>query len=116
MENISKLLLYAATGGLSRESLYIDQEMVLLANLKTSDVKDMAIEEAKKQIEEREKKLAGLKKYDNQRYYLEEAIDELCGIILMISIELAEPEKGQTVFLKILKIISSNINLINTLS
>ena len=49
-ENISKLLLLAATGGLSRESLYVYQELVLLGELKTADVKYMAIEEAKKEF------------------------------------------------------------------
>lgn len=33
-------------------------------------------------------------KYDNNRYYLEEAVNELCGMILLISIELAESAKG----------------------
>jgi len=57
-ESISKLLLLAATGGLSRESLYVEQEIVLVNGLRTSDVKYIAIEEAKKLIEERINKLA----------------------------------------------------------
>ena len=48
-ERISSLLVMAATGGLSRETLHIQQEMALLAELKTSDTKYMAMEEAKKQ-------------------------------------------------------------------
>lgn len=93
-ESISSLLLCAATGGLSRESLHIQQEMTLLGGLKTSDVKYMAMEEAKKLVEERTGKLASLKKYDNREYYLREAINELCGMVLLIAIELAEPEEG----------------------
>lgn len=93
-EKIAELLLDAASGGLSREALRIYQESVLVAELKVSDVKYMAIEEAQKLIEERKKKLTGLKKYDNQRYYLEETINELCGMILMIAIELAETASG----------------------
>lgn len=38
-EDVSRLLLLATTGGLSRESLHIEQELVLLGELKTSDVK-----------------------------------------------------------------------------
>ena len=44
----------------------------------------MAIEEAKKLVEERQKKLPGLGKYDNQRYYLEESVNNLCGMILFL--------------------------------
>lgn len=93
-EKIAALLLDAASGGLSRESLYIFQERVLLAELKTSDVKYMAIEEARKLIEERKKKLRGLKKFDDQRYSLSEEVNNLCGMILMIAIKLAEPASG----------------------
>lgn len=47
------LLLYAVTGGLSRESLHTFQEQALLNGLRTSDVKYTAIEEAKKLADER---------------------------------------------------------------
>lgn len=93
-EKIAALLKDAVGGGLSRESLYIFQERVLLAELKTSDVKSMAIEEAEKLIKEQKKKLKGLKKYGNQRYSLEEEVNNLCGMILMTAIELAEPASG----------------------
>lgn len=99
-EKISALLLYAVTGGLSRESLYIFQEMVLLMELKTSDVKYMVIEEAKKLVETQEVKLSGLGKYDGKRYYLETAINELCNMILITSIDLAEPEEGIAYYFK----------------
>lgn len=93
-EDISGLLLMAVTGGLSRESLHIEQEMVLLGELKTSDVKYMAMEEAEKLADERMQQLAGLKKYDDRRYSLEEAVNELCAMVLLLSVRLAEPEKG----------------------
>lgn len=99
-EGISGLLLCAATGGLSGESLHIQQEMALLGGLKTSDVRYMAMEEAKKLVEERTGQLASLKKYDNREYYLREAINELCGMILMIAVELAEPEEGIEYYFK----------------
>lgn len=93
-ERIAALLLDAASGGLSRQALPIYQESVLIAEFKTSDVKYMAIEEAQKLIEERKNKLNCLKKYDDQRYFLGETINELCGVILMIAVELAETASG----------------------
>lgn len=99
-ENISLLLLYATTGGLSREALHVYQEIILLNSLKTSDVSYMAMEEAKKLIDERTKKLSSLQKYDSQRYYLESEIDELCSMILLTAIKLAEPEQGIDYYFK----------------
>lgn len=99
-ENISKLLLYAATGGLSREALHIQQEMVLLSELKTSDVKYMAVEEAKKLIDERINKLSRLKQYDSKRYDLKEAINNLCNIVLMVQASLVELEAGIQYYFK----------------
>lgn len=93
-ETISNLLVYAATGGLSRESLHIQQEFVLLNCLKTSDVKRIAMEEAKRLMERDQQKLNKLGKCNNQRYLLDDAVNELCGTILMLSIELGEPETG----------------------
>lgn len=99
-ENISQLVLYATTGGLSMESLHVYQEMVLLSCLKTSDVRYIAMEEAKKLVDERTKKLTGLGKYDSKRYHLEYEIDELCNMILLIAIKLAEPEPGIDYYFK----------------
>lgn len=99
-ESISRLLVIAATGGLSRESLYIQQEMVLISSLRTSDMKYMAIEEAKKLIEGTKEKLSKLGNYDDRRYEAEEAVNEFCGVILLLSVELAEAEKGVKYYFK----------------
>lgn len=99
-ENIRSLLLQAATGGLSRESLYVYQELTLLHNLKTSDVKYIAIEESKKLVSEKKEKLLGLKKYDNKQYDLREAINNLCDMILLIAIQLSEPEPAVDYYFK----------------
>lgn len=93
-ESIKDLVLTAATGGLSRESLHIGQEIVLVTALKTTDVKYMAIEETQKLVLERQEQLKNLKKYDNKKYYLEDAINQLCNIIFLLSIELAETDSG----------------------
>ena len=97
-EKISTLLLHAATGGLSRESLHTYQERALLNGLKTSDVKYAAIEEAKKLVDARTEKLVGLTKYDSKRFQLEDEINEFCKMILMTSIALSEPEPGLKYF------------------
>ena len=99
-ENISKLLLRAATGGLSCESLHVQQEMVLFSALGTADVRTTAIEEAMKLVDEREEKLKALKKYGSGRYTLEEAIEELSGMILMLSAALEEWKKGINYYFK----------------
>ncbi len=67
-EKISELLLLASSGGLSRESLHIDQELVLIAALKTSDLKYMAVEEARKLIENQKAKLQQQRKDSSDSY------------------------------------------------
>ena len=37
---------------------------------------------------------------DSKRYELEEAVDELCGLIFLITIALGEPEKGVEYYFK----------------
>ncbi|HJD45880.1 MAG TPA: hypothetical protein H9909_03470 [Candidatus Mediterraneibacter norfolkensis] len=93
-ENVAEMTVMACTGGLSREALYYGQQAALISELKTSDVKYMAMETAKKEIQERKEKLSGLGKYDHQRYYLEEEINNFCDLFLMISLSLAETESG----------------------
>lgn len=99
-KNISDLLLYAATDKVSRESLPVMQEMVLLSELKTADVKYMAVEEAKKLIDERTEKLRTMGKYGSQRYELQEEVNNLCDMILMIQTSLAETESGVPYYFK----------------
>ena len=93
-------ILFATGSGLSRESLPIQQELILLGHLKTSDVKYIAIEEAKKLVDDRTSKLPSLDKYSSQRYALTETINELCSMIFLITVDLAEPEDGIKYFFK----------------
>lgn len=99
-ENISNLIRLAVSGGISREALHTMQEMVLLSSLKTADVKQIAIEEAQKLVDDRENNLTKLKKYDSRTYDLEDEVNELSAMILMLSIKLAEPEKGVKYYFK----------------
>lgn len=84
---------------------------MLLNSLKTSDVKYMAVEEAKKQVEEKESKLNAFKKYDSGQYALKETVNELCSMIFLITIELGEPEEGVKYFFKHSKERSQEITL-----
>lgn len=97
-ENMSRLLLRACTGGLSRESLHEGNMIALLSELKTTDVKYMAIDTARELIKERKAKFASLKKYENDRYSMMEAVNNLSGMILMISAGLGELEDGVKYF------------------
>ncbi|HIZ45368.1 MAG TPA: hypothetical protein H9672_11750 [Firmicutes bacterium] len=92
-ENIKKVVQASSTGGLSRTSLYVMNQMALLSELKTSDVKYIAIEAAKEQIET----LRSQKTKSNRSssdYYREEKINNLCGLVLLIYITLAEAGEG----------------------
>lgn len=102
-ENISNLIIYASTGGLSAESLHEDQQIVLLSELKTTDAKYIALEETKKLVEENAEKHNGLKKYDRQKYVLEDKISNFSDMVLMIHIVLAELEEGISYYFKVNK-------------
>lgn len=102
-ENISHLILYASTGGLSAESVHTDQQIVLLSELKTTDAKYIALEETKKLVDENAKKLKGLKKYDTQKYVMEDKINNFCDMVLMIHIILAELEEGISYYFEVNK-------------
>ena len=93
-ENISLLIKNACTGGLSSECLHIQMQMILLGELRTTDVKYMAIEEAMKLVENTKEKLPKAKKSSSQAYFLADAVNEFCAMILLLSVSLAEPEDG----------------------
>lgn len=99
-DNVAEMTVMACTGGLSRESLYYEQQAVLLSELKTSDVKYMAMETIKEEVQERKEKLSGVGKFDHQRYYLEEETNNFCDLFLMLSISLAETEPGVKYYFK----------------
>lgn len=93
-EKTVNLLKLATTGGLSRESLYEEQEMILVNHLKTTDMKEAMLEDIAELTEEKEASLQGLDKYNSKRFYIESEINELCNVYLMIKICMAECEDG----------------------
>jgi len=88
-ENVLKLFLMATSGGTSMEISYISLEKVLIEELKSDEGKRILLEEAKKQIEQKNEKLQELTKYREQ-YEIEEEIKHLCDLLLMAAIALGE--------------------------
>lgn len=93
-ENISWMLDRATDAGLSRESLHRDMLVALLGELKTSDLKYMAIEEAKSLAKETRAtipmdsdSLFSMDYYDDER-----KVEALCDFILLTAISLSEPD------------------------
>lgn len=93
-EMISRMIQMAATGGISREALHMMQMRILVKELKTADVKNIAIEEGKKLIAGALSKQFQKKGNTYSDYYFNEGINNICGVILMLYIELSEPEEG----------------------
>lgn len=58
------------------------------------------MEECDKAVIQRKEKISVLKQYDSNRFYLKEEINNFCDLILMLSIELAEIERGIKYYFK----------------
>lgn len=93
-ERMRNLILLASSGGLSRTNLYIINQMALLSELKTSDLKQLAMEETKQLIENPEPLSKKVSAYSSEAYYWKEKNNNLCELYLLISISLAEAEEG----------------------
>lgn len=93
-ETITTLLICAATGGLSRTSLHIEQEMHLLYCLKTNDVLKKAISKSKELIESTTNKYVKENGYSSRSFFLEREIHNFCDVILMAEIKLGEFKEG----------------------
>lgn len=92
-EKIRRLLPLTSSGGLSRWNLYAENQLVFLSELKTSDLKYMAIEEAKKLIAETKTGLTGKNYYTSANYGRADKINHLCDMILLTAISLGETEQ-----------------------
>ena len=92
-EKICRLLPLTSSGGLSRWNLYICNQAAFLSELKTTDLKYMAIEESKKIIAETKTQITGKGIYSSGDFERREKINHLCDMILLISISLGEAEQ-----------------------
>ena len=93
-ENISTMLLCAVTGGVSREALHSFMERVLLIDLKTLRNKQMAVEEAKKLVDQVSAQVKKESAYSNRRFDLENEVKELCNFIWMFALDQSRLEEG----------------------
>lgn len=93
-ESVRMLLFDACGGGLSRECLHVSNMLVLLSELKTSDVKYLAIEAAQELVNEIKEKYPVKKGQRGRQYEAQERINCLSGMVLMLSVLLAEPDDG----------------------
>ena len=92
-ENIASLIVYASSGGLSRESLHEDQQMLLLSLLKTKEQQKLALNIAK-QILDQLKGREVQEKYEIHNYTYDRNVDEFCDFVLMCHLKLKEYDDG----------------------
>ncbi|WP_026670889.1 hypothetical protein [Butyrivibrio sp. AE3006] len=93
-EKIKNLIHDATSVFLDRNTLHIILECILVDALPTSDMKYKAIEMAQQLVDKYEDELLSVKKYSDRKYYIEEHINELCNLVLGISISLGEGDDG----------------------
>ncbi len=93
-EAITTLILCSATGGLSRNSMYVEQEMLLLSYLHTNDVLQLTVNKSKELVDAATKKIVKENGYSTRRYLLQREIQNFCDVILMSEIKLGEFEEG----------------------
>lgn len=99
-EHIASLIKLATSRGVSMEAMHIQQEAILICELQTDTAKRIAIDISQKLVEEKKAMLANLGKNSNSRYYAEELINELCGMILILMHMLGETESGISYYFK----------------
>lgn len=99
-ETIRDMLLLAATENVDSSTLHLELESCFVAALRTSDVKYAAIRIARELVAEKQAQRGQMKRYDSREYYVTSAINELCSVILIISIALGEPEKELPYFFR----------------
>lgn len=99
-ENITTLLIVASTGGLSRSSLHIYQELILLSQLKDENILHLAIDKAKELVDSTSEKIKGTREYSSAKYALIESVNNYCDFILMASIKLDEFDDGIDYYFK----------------
>lgn len=93
-ETITTLVICSATGGLSRMSLHIEQETLLLSYLNTNDVLQLTVNKSKELVTAATNKYVKESGYSSRRFFLEREIHNFCDVILMSKIKLGEFEDG----------------------
>lgn len=116
-ENICRMVATATGQGVSRTTLTSSLLMILIAGLKTTDSKKIAIEEARKHNEiiiEKEAESSKRKRnlwYDSEQYERKEQRDNLTELIFCLYMELCEYDAGIDYYKKYICKIDSEVSL-----
>ncbi len=93
-ERITAAVQLAVLDGVSRDCLNVEQCFALAAELKTSDGRQIAIEEIEKRVTELTRRKVSGRRGTSDDYFLAEEIGNLCDLHLIISVYMAEEEEG----------------------
>lgn len=110
-ESIREMIKLVSLVGLDRETLHVELQLILIEQLKDLKSKEIALEESLLLIEEREKELSVLPKYDRRRYSYSNGIEKLCNLQLILSFSLEEAKAGVANFFNHLKEDDEEISL-----
>ena len=99
-ENLKNMLEDATTVNIDRNSLHVELDAIYANSLPTSDLKYKAIGFIKEYVKHYEAELKEKKKYSHDKYQLKADIEEMCKILLLISLSLCEPEDAITYYYK----------------
>lgn len=102
-ENLKNMLEDAALVYLDRDTLQINLEAIYVKSLATSDLKYKSLEIIKEYVSSYEEKLKAEKKNSDNRFQLENNIEEMCETMLIISIFLCEPDAAVKYYWKHVK-------------
>lgn len=91
-ENLRNMLEDATTVFIDRNSLYIELEAIYAKSLPTSDLKYKALMLITECVQRYEAEIKAEKKDSNRRYFLQCGVEEMCETMLIISLNLCEPE------------------------
>ena len=115
-ESISRMVSIATGVGVSSNTLYSSLLAVLVSNLKTTDSREIAIEEAGAQSEGLEKGRNSLSQKKSSwssmdSYDCKENIEQLTELIFRLSVSLCEYDKGIDYYKKHIQNVDSEVNL-----
>lgn len=110
-KELSGLLITAASGGLSREALHEMQMNILVRALKTPNEKYAALEETQRLVAAWDQKNDDKKTSSLDAYERKEGKNNLCGLVLLLSVSLNESKKGIEYYFKYSKELSKEIVL-----
>lgn len=115
-ESISRMVSIATGMGVSRNTLYSSLLVVLVSNLKTTDSREIAIEEAKAQSGKLDKEWHSLSQkksswWNMDSYERKENIEHLTELIFRLFVNLCEYDEGIDYYKKHIQNVNNEVNL-----